>query len=292
LTVFLSWKKADTPEKKKKHIKIGVALSIMSWLTMALIVAVLTLGYLYYRFSGGSAALAAIGLIAFVGMAQVLPVLVGGLYWRGATKVGAVAGLLTGFAVWAYTLYLPSFGPGAALSVAVFEQGPGGIGWLRPQALFGVEGMDPLLHALFWSMVLNTVAFCAVSLFTFPGPVERMQGAAFVNVFDAEAAGPQGWARGRAEPEALLVMTQRILGKEAALAVFAAEARGQGKEGYLPDATPDNHVVTTFEKSGKGTLMTMRMTLPDGATRAAMLATGMEHGMEASYARLEADLNS
>jgi Na+/proline symporter/signal transduction histidine kinase len=203
------------------------------------IVAVLTLGYMYYRLSGGSAALAAIGLIAFVGVAQVLPVLIGGLYWRGATRMGAVAGLVTGFAVWAYTLYLPSFGPGAALSVAVFEQGLGGIGWLRPQALFGVEGMDPLLHALFWSMVLNTVAFCGVSLFTFPGPVERMQGAAFVNVFDAEASGPQGWARGRAEPEALLVMTQRILGKEAALAVFAAEARGQGKEGYLPDATPD-----------------------------------------------------
>ena len=203
------------------------------------IVAVLTLGYLYYRLSGGSAALAAIGLIAFVGVAQVLPVLVGGLYWRGATRAGAVVGLVTGFVVWAYTLYLPSFGPGAALSVAVFEQGPAGIGWLRPQALFGVEGMDPLLHALIWSLVLNTAGFCVVSLFTFPGPVERMQGAAFVNVFDTETAGPQGWARGRAEPEALLVMTQRILGKEAALAVFAAEARAQGKEGYLPDATPD-----------------------------------------------------
>jgi len=202
------------------------------------IISVLTLGYLYYRLSGGSAALAAIGLIAFVGMAQVLPVLVGGLYWRGATKAGAVAGLVTGFAVWAYTLYLPSFGPGAALPVAVFEQGLAGIGWLRPQALFGVEGMDPLLHALFWSMVLNCGAFCLVSLFTFPGPVERMQGAAFVNVFEAEA-GLQGWARGRAEPEALLVMTQRILGEEAALALFEAEARAQGKAGFLPDATPD-----------------------------------------------------
>jgi len=31
----------------------------------------------------------------------------------------------------------------------------------------------------------------------------------------------------------------------------------------------------------------MRMTLPDAKTRAAMLATGMEHGMETSYARLE-----
>jgi uncharacterized protein YndB with AHSA1/START domain len=56
---------------------------------------------------------------------------------------------------------------------------------------------------------------------------------------------------------------------------------------HLPDPTPDNHVETVFEPDGDGTLMTMRMTLPDEATRAAMLATGMEHGMEASYARLE-----
>jgi uncharacterized protein YndB with AHSA1/START domain len=57
---------------------------------------------------------------------------------------------------------------------------------------------------------------------------------------------------------------------------------------HLPDPTPDNHVETTFEPDGAGTLMTMRMTLPDADTRAAMLASGMEHGMEASYVRLEA----
>jgi uncharacterized protein YndB with AHSA1/START domain len=56
---------------------------------------------------------------------------------------------------------------------------------------------------------------------------------------------------------------------------------------HLPDPTPDNHVETTFAPDGSGTLMTMRMTLPDAATRTMMLATGMEHGMEASYARLE-----
>lgn len=56
---------------------------------------------------------------------------------------------------------------------------------------------------------------------------------------------------------------------------------------FLPDQTPDNHIETRFEADGTGTLMTMRMTLPDEATRSAMLTTGMEHGMEASYARLE-----
>lgn len=57
---------------------------------------------------------------------------------------------------------------------------------------------------------------------------------------------------------------------------------------HLPEPCPDNHVETRFEADGAGTLMTMRMTVPDRATREAMLATGMEHGMEASYARLDA----
>lgn len=56
---------------------------------------------------------------------------------------------------------------------------------------------------------------------------------------------------------------------------------------HLPDPTPDNYIETTFAHDGEGTLMTMRMTLPDAQTRAQMLATGMEHGMEASYVRLE-----
>jgi uncharacterized protein YndB with AHSA1/START domain len=56
---------------------------------------------------------------------------------------------------------------------------------------------------------------------------------------------------------------------------------------HLPDPTPDNHIETRFEADGDGTLMCMRMTLPDAASRARMLASGMESGMETSYLRLE-----
>jgi len=56
---------------------------------------------------------------------------------------------------------------------------------------------------------------------------------------------------------------------------------------HLPDPTPDNYVVNEFAADGDGTLMTMRMTLPDEATRAQMLATNMENGMEMSYLRLD-----
>jgi len=56
---------------------------------------------------------------------------------------------------------------------------------------------------------------------------------------------------------------------------------------HLPDPTPDNRVETTFTAERGGTLMVMRMNLPDAATRAMMLATGMADGMEVGYQRLE-----
>ena len=203
------------------------------------IAGVLGLGYLYYAFSGGSAALAAIGLISFVGVAQMLPAMLGGIFWRGATRIGAGAGLCTGFVLWAYTLFLPSFGPGGAYSLSMLMEGPFGIGWLRPQALFGVTGMDPLIHALFWSLSANTAAFALGSLFSFPTPVERVQGLAFVNVFDTERAEPRAWEAGTVETEELLGLAQRILGDEPALTFFEAAAAEQGTIGYLPDPTPE-----------------------------------------------------
>ncbi|GAB4258826.1 MAG: ATP-binding protein [Pararhodobacter sp.] len=206
---------------------------------------ILGLGYVYFAVSGGSRALASIGLIAFLGMAQVLPALIGALYWRGASRVGAVSGLTVGALAWLYTSFLPSFGPGVVLGADLMVSGPFGIGWLRPHALFGVEGLDPLLHALFWSLSLNALGFILGSLFSFPGPVERVQSAQFVNVFDLgngdEVPGARGWSREAAEDEAeeLLAMSQRILGGATAQAFFAAESRAQGKSGFLPDPTPD-----------------------------------------------------
>lgn len=199
---------------------------------------VLAMGYGYYRVSGGSTALAAIGLIAFVGAAQVLPALLGGIFWRGATRRGAMIGLITGFGLWLYTLFLPSFGETGLLSAQILAEGPFGFGWLRPQALFGIEGLDPLLHALFWSLLINTVLFFLFSMLSFPGPMERLQGVAFVNVFD-QAPGARGWMRGQAEAEDLLSMAQRILGPDEAQRFFQAQAAGQGKGGFLPDPTPD-----------------------------------------------------
>ena len=169
-------------------------------------------------------------------MAQILPALVGGLFWRGATRSGALAGLTVGFAIWLYTMLLPALG-GGLLPEHILREGLFGLSWLRPEALFGIEGMDPTVHAVMWSMSLNATAFCLVSLMSFPSPLERLQGAQFVNVFD-HSAGPRGWTGSVAQSEDLMIMSQRILGASEAQAFFQRERLRQGGRGPLPEPTP------------------------------------------------------
>lgn len=201
------------------------------------ILGIIALGYLYYKFSGGGA-LAAIGLISFTGVAQFLPAMMGGIFWRGATRVGALSGLLIGFAVWVYASLLPSFGADVVFSQALLDHGPRGIEWLRPQALFGIDGIDPTVHAVLWSLSLNTAAFVIGSLVSFPKPLERLQGAQFVNIF-AHSGPARGWSGTVADSEDLMVMAQRILGGDEAQKLFRAEAAKQGQDGHLPEPSPD-----------------------------------------------------
>lgn len=215
------------------------------------IAAVLVLGYLYYRVSGGGTALASIGLISFAGVAQFLPCLLGGIYWRGATRNGAISGLAVGFILWAYCLLLPSFGADTFLPAHVMENGLFGLTWLRPQALFGIVGLDPLIHAVLWSISLNTLAFFIVSLLGLPSPIERLQGAQFVNVFEHSSRAPS-WTDGTAKSEDLMVMAQRILGAREAQRVFEREASRQGIPGLLPE--PDADFLQVLERELAGSV--------------------------------------
>src|ERR1700742_1147208 len=99
---------------------------------------ILFLAYLYYRLAG-DAQLAAIGLLSFAAIAQLAPAFFGGLIWRNGTARGALAGMIVGILVWAYTLLLPSFVDADLVSKDILELGPLGIAWLRPQHLLGLE---------------------------------------------------------------------------------------------------------------------------------------------------------
>lgn len=212
------------------------------------IAAILALGYGYFRITGGTGALSAIGLVSFTGVAQVLPALLGALFWRGATRKGAIAGLVAGFSLWLYTLFLPAVG---AFSADMLASGPLAFEILRPQALMGVTSLDPLVHSIFWSLSLNTLFFVVVSLLSFPTPIERLQGASFVSVFERSGSS-RSWSGGLAEAEDLLVMTQRLLGAREAQVLFQRAAVEQGKAGYLPDPTPG--FINILERELAGTV--------------------------------------
>jgi Na+/proline symporter/signal transduction histidine kinase len=191
------------------------------------ILLILLLGYLYFRLAGEAYALVAIGLISFSAVAQFAPALIGGMYWRSATRQGALAGLSAGFLVWAYTLLLPSFAKSGWLSADFLTQGLFGIGLLRPQQLFGLAGLDEISHCLFWSFFANIGAYVGVSLLRPPTAAEASQATLFVDALKhTRPVGAALW-RGSAEVSDLLALVGRFLGPQRAETTFLAYARSR-----------------------------------------------------------------
>jgi len=216
------------------------------------IAAILGLGFLYFRLSGGSDALAAIGLIAFVGVAQFLPSLLGGIFWRGANRAGALTGLICGTLLWAYTLFLPSFGGDFILSAAVLADGPWGIAALRPQSLLGLTEMDPLVHAVVWSVGFNALTFIAISSLTGADALERLQGALFVNVYRSTGGEAQAITEHSVDTEDLYVLAQRILGRDHARRLFEEMAQAQYAIHGMPRVT--DQVIARLERELAGSI--------------------------------------
>ncbi len=178
------------------------------------IVLVLLLGYAYFRLAGEGPALGAIGTVSFAAVAQFAPAILGGLFWKGGTRQGALTGLALGFAVWAYTLLLPSFAESGLLPKSFLNDGPLGIHALRPQQLFGLSGLDPVSHAMFWSALLNIGAYVVVSLAGEPDASERAQAVQFVDVLEGPPR-ERRW-RTRATVGELQRLLQRFLGRDGA----------------------------------------------------------------------------
>ncbi|MCZ4305181.1 sensor histidine kinase [Zoogloeaceae bacterium G21618-S1] len=206
------------------------------------IVVILLLGYLYFRLAGQAYALVSIGLISFAAVVQFAPALLGGMYWRGATRNGAVAGLAAGFGVWLYTLLLPSFAKSGWLPMAFVESGMFGIELLMPERLFGFGDVNATTHALFWSMFANIGAFVAVSLWRPPTAVEAGQASVFVDILKREPRGAARFWRGQAKIDDLLALLARFLGAERVRVNFSAYAHSQGVE-HIEDLQADGDLV-------------------------------------------------
>ena len=190
------------------------------------VVLVLALAYGYYAVIGHDLPLVNIGLISFAAVAQFVPAVLGGLYWRGGTRWGATAGLLTGFAIWFFTLVVPTMvGPGR-LPASLLTDGLFGLSALRPGALLGLSGLDALSHGLFWSWLLNIGLYVGVSLAGRLTALEERQAEVFVGVFGRRAdAGPPGWRGPAALPDVRALLTGFLGKKRTAQALNAFAER-------------------------------------------------------------------
>ncbi|MDH3672288.1 MAG: sensor histidine kinase [Gammaproteobacteria bacterium] len=203
--------------------------SLLLGIRRGTIIVVLLLGYLYFRLIGESYALVTIGLVSFAAAAQFAPAILLGIFWKGASRRGAMAGLSTGFVVWAYTLLLPGFAKSGWLPVDFVEQGLFGIELLKPYALFGLTGLDPIAHAVFWSMLVNVGLLIGVSLFSRQSAIEQIQAAFFVDAF--RTSNQEGQARfwhGSTTVSDLKGLVGRFMGAARANAEFATYARRRG----------------------------------------------------------------
>jgi len=195
----------------------------------AAIVVILLLGYVYFRAAGEAYALVGIGLISFAAVAQFAPAMFGGMYWKQGTRSGAVAGLLGGFAVWLYTLLLPSFAKSGWIDKGFVEHGLWGIEAFKAQALFGLTGLDEISHSLWWSLLANAGLYVLISLYSKPDAVEAGQAERFVDIYRHGSRDNDArlW-RGSASVDELVSLLERFLGPYRARQQLTAYAAAQG----------------------------------------------------------------
>jgi len=211
------------------------------------IILLLLLGYIYFRLTGEYHPLVSIGLQSFVAVTQFAPSVLGGIFWKDATRSGAFWGLTAGFGIWIYTLFLPSLVQGGLLPESFISQGPWGIEWLRPYQLFGLQSLSQKSHSVFWSMLLNIGLFVGISVFKQPTALEHTQAARFVDIFKrSEDKDPALMWRVQASLPALKSLLSRFLGERKTLMALKAYNR-QKKIGWENDIIEDAGLIAHFE---------------------------------------------
>lgn len=269
LVMPLLWRGSLTDPDERQHLGRRVL-----WVRRIAIVAIALLAYAYYRGAGESGSLAAFGLLAFAAVGQFAPALIGGLYWRGASRRGVMAGLVAGFVLWGYTLLLPTLTRAGWFDAGWLQQGPLGLAWLRPEGLFGLSGWDAITHGTFWSLLVNILALLVVSARYRPSLEDRLRATPFLDPYAARPLASAGGWQGSLSTEDMLALATRILGERAARRAFAEYAAAQGRE-LSPGAPADRALVQFTERLLAGAIgaASARLTLTT-----ALRGSGMELG--------------
>ena len=211
----------------------------------AVMLGIILAAYAFYD-KIGNASLSEIGLLSFAAIGQFAPAFFIGLFWRRATARGAAAGILAGFAVWAYTLLLPRLIEGTAAGAAFINDGPFGIAVLRPEMLFYLQ-FDPLTHGVVWSLAFNVLAFLSVSLLRPLEPIERLQTNLFIdNANPHPSTSPFRPWRTTVPYDELMATVARYLGEERTRRSFADYMASRGID-PSSHAQADPHAVKFAE---------------------------------------------
>jgi Na+/proline symporter/nitrogen-specific signal transduction histidine kinase len=222
--------------------------SILLAIRRVSIILVLLLGYIYFHFAGEYYKLVSIGMLSFAAVAQFAPALLIGIFWKGGTRTGALLGLLAGFFIWFYTLFLPTLAGTGLMPQDFLVHGPLGIAFLKPFELFGLNVFDHVTHSVFWSMLANVGCYVAGSLFSRPSAIEHTQATMFVDVYRyvGRAYDSSVW-RGTAYLPDLVSMLERFLGKERTAAALDNYGMDFGIDWDQP-LTRDPGLVNHIEK--------------------------------------------
>jgi Na+/proline symporter/signal transduction histidine kinase len=204
-----------SPEKNSRRILNSRKIGIFS---------LIILSYIIYRFLVLDYSLVSIGLVSFVVIAQLAPAFFGALFWRRGSNKGAITGIILGFLICLYTLLIP-YAIGITESSSLFiQEGPGGIALLKPLQLFGLDYLQPIPHAVFWSLFVNVMSYLAISV-SFKGNYrERNYAEMFVDIDKYVSNHEDAFVwKGTAYINDIQKVLQRFLGEERtkrALAIF------------------------------------------------------------------------
>lgn len=198
-------------EEKEDSLSLGRLLLIRR---MSIIL-VLMAAYIYYKAISNEYALVSIGLISFTAVAQFAPIVIGGIYWKRATRKGAFWGLLIGFIIWGYALPLTTLAEVGFIPNDFMEHGLFNLYWLKPTELFNLTGVSQVSQAAFWSLFFNILIYVIVSLMTTPSPMEHKQANIFVDIYKYTTENPtQEVIKRTASLYDIQILVNRFLGVE------------------------------------------------------------------------------
>ncbi len=213
----------------------------------AMILLIMLFAYLYFKNVSGQFSLISIGLISFAAVAQFAPAVLGGIYWKGATRHGAIAGIIIGFILWFYTLIVPTMINSSGTGSYILSDGLFGIALLRPQEFLGLTSLNYINIGVFWSLFFNVCTFFVVSVFSVRSTKETNQAEVFVDIFKYSMVYESSivW-KGTAYVEDIKSLISAFLGKERTERAFVKFIKNNNLDSRSAEA--DFRVVNYAEK--------------------------------------------